>query len=692
MQTIMQAYLDGFHEIQVIVSKQHYHGEVTQFFLRDGTRYLSLDIQEKQDCVHEVRYHVVVKEELELGHVYEVLDERNFAVPLFYRFVVKTAEFEEKYGYDKDDLGPNYSKSATTFRIWAPTAIEVFLRILQVDGTLILPMKRDRSGTYVLRLSGDYEYLAYTYLVHVNGIMQETLDPFARANTPNSKQSIVLDPKKCKQVSRSYSLPVLQQPQDYILYEMHVRDFSSRCKVFQNPGTLKALKETGLTTKSGDSIGLDHLVKLGITHVQWMPLLDFASVDDRDPKRFYNWGYDPISLFAIDASLSIDQDDPYVRIREFKESIQAFHERGLRVTLDVVFNHMFDYRASSLQKTVPYYFFRYLNKDELANGSFCKNDLDTERPMLRKMILSSCKMLLEDFDLDGLRFDLMGMMDWETMTAIEKMAHSIKPDAFLYGEGWNMPTPLAEEQKSMLANARKLPKFAFFNDYFRDNIIAYVAGDMTKSTYVLDVLKGRHDRDFEGSHQSINYVECHDGLTLMDRLARERSGEVLRRIALANSLVLFSQGIPFLHLGQEIGRSKRGSVNSYLDSDEINGLDWELVSSNRELVHQTQQMITFRRSHAELFAKSIQDTDWEECFTTHGHLLHFWLSDDDWTYHFLFNPVAFSVTLPEAACYKHFVQGNADATELHSFHRISPLSYCIFRCKKEKMDAGKPAK
>ena len=692
MQTIMQAYLDGFHEIQVRVSKQHYHGEVTQFFLRDGSRYFNLEIQEKHDLVHEIRYRLEVRENLELGHTYEILDERNFSVPLFYRFVVKTPEFEEKYGYDKDDLGANYSKTATTFRVWAPTANEVFLRILQVDGTLILPMKRDRNGTYVLRLSGDYEYLAYTYLVHVNGIMQETLDPFARANTPNSKQSVVLDLKKCKHPNRSQHLPLLPHSQDYLIYELHVRDFSSRSKAFQSPGTFSALKEIGITTKTGDPIGLDHLASLGITHVQMMPLLDFASVDDRDPKRFYNWGYDPMSLLALDASFTVDQDDPYVRIRELKESIQAFHERGIRVTLDVVYNHMFDYCSSSLQKTVPYYYFRYLNHDELANGSFCKNDLDTERPMLRKMIVASCKMLLDEFDFDGLRFDLMGMLDIETMLQIEQMAQAIKPDAFLYGEGWNMPSPLPDEQKAMLMNAKKLPKFAFFNDYFRDNITAYVTGDMTKSTYVLDVLKGHHDRDLEGSHQSINYVECHDGMTLLDRLERDQTGEVIRRIALANSLVLFSQGIPFLHMGQEMGRSKQGAVNSYLDSDAINGLDWELVSTHRELVEQTRQMITFRRTHASLFAKSVEDLDWDNCFTTHGHLLHFWLSEGEWIYHFLFNPVPFSVTLPESTCNKHFVLGNVDEKELHSFHRISPLSYCIYRCKNTKKDEMETAK
>jgi pullulanase len=374
------------------------------------------------------------------------------------------------------------------------------------------------------------------------------------------------------------------------------------------------LCELNTKTPNGSLSGLSHIVDLGVTHVQIMPMFDFSTVDEDNPSTFYNWGYDPVQYNVPEGSFSSDPKDPIKRVLEARTMIQAFHKQGIRVIMDVVYNHVYEMESNAFEKVVPYYYFRRSASGALSNGSFCNNDVDSNRLMVRKFILDSCKCWMEAYDIDGFRFDLMGVLDIDTMNAIEAQSKALKPDSMIYGEGWNMPTSLPEDIKANMGNQSKMPHIAHFNDFFREHVKGrtstneitlkgYGAGDTSfidamKAAMVGNCLPGLV-KIFDQPTQSVNYIECHDNHTSWDKLkecCKEDPREIrVKKHKLMIGSVLLAQGIPFIHSGQEFCRTKNGQHNSYRSSDAINQIDWIRKERHMDVVQYTKDMIALRK-------------------------------------------------------------------------------------------------
>lgn len=525
-------------------------------------------------------------------------------------------EFDELFSCPKEPLGNFYSPEETTFKVWAPLATNVVLKISQKDQPFIAyEMKRGNKGVYSLSLPGDYENALYVYLVNNNGVNRQALDSYARGTSLNSRYSAIIDVHKAEKIMKKEPTNKINGLIDSVIYETNVRDFTEdkHTDILQK-GKYLGLVEPSRHTLKGHPAGLDYLKYLGITHVQLNPILDFHGVDDLQVEKSYNWGYDPISLFAIEGSYSLHPEDPLSRVLEFREMVAKLHENNIRVVVDVVYNHVYEYFQSNFEKTVPGYFFRRKKNGTLCEASGCGNDFASEKPMARKIILESILNLLDLYDIDGFRFDLMGLMDVTSMNLIAKEGAKRKSNLLLYGEGWNMDTNLPPEEKACSDNAALLPHYGFFNEMFRDVIKGatfrdkigekgFANGDISYrfgANFVMhgSVINYSYEPKFLYAHQSINYVECHDNNTLFDKFSFSNSEEdettIYKRVKLANAITLISFGVPFLHMGQEIGLSKFGLDNTY-NKVNVNKMNWEQVDSNFDMVTYLKMMITLRK-------------------------------------------------------------------------------------------------
>ena len=563
-----------------------------EFFLEcDGIKFpLKKEVHFRQNLID---IDLFSENDILLGRDYKIVSSEEESVYLDLEEYIQSEEFDQLYAYDGNDLGATYLKEATSFKLWSPVSDKVSLKLEKNDNSFVVyEMKRGEKGVYHIEVEGDHLLKKYSYLVRVNGRENEINDPYEISTSLNSKYSVIIDLEAVKKIGTVSLKNKFESYLDAIIYELHIRDFTENLKT-DNAGTY-----LGMIDK------IDYLKKLGITHVQLLPVLDYGTCDDviKEP---YNWGYDPISYFALEGSLSIMPEDPLSRMIEFKTLVNELHKAGIRVIMDVVYNHIYDYTHHDFQKNVPFYYFRkYRNK--MCNASGCGNDIASERKMVRKIILDSVKFLLQTYDVDGFRFDLMGLTDVDTMNQITKLAKSIKEDVMLYGEGWHMPTNLNDGQKSSYLNADKLPNIAFFNDSFRDLIKGatfnlkdkgYISGNLDYQTAVEQALLGSVlSNKFSSSSQSVNYVECHDNQTLYDKLANiyDDKEMILNRVKLANALTILSLGIPFIHMGQEIGLSKFGLDNTY-NVSKVNNMDWNLVKEREEMVKYMIDLIEIRK-------------------------------------------------------------------------------------------------
>ncbi|HZG56325.1 type I pullulanase [Paenibacillus sp.] len=538
------------------------------------------------------------------------------------RGMFDTPEFERLYVYDGDDLGARCSMDGTTFRLWAPTAERAELIVFEGNDAsegVTHPMARAERGTWTVRLPGDLHGTLYLYRVEIDGEWRQAVDPYARSLSANGRRGAVLDPSRAAPPGwETDARPPLAAPTDAILYELHVRDATMHpASGAAKPGTFLGLAEEGSQTPGGLPTGLDYLASLGVTHVQLLPVNDFVSVDETDRERLYNWGYDPAFWFAPEGSYATDPHDPGARVREFKRLVLGLHRRGLRVSLDVVFNHQFSAARSALERLVPGYYFRSRPDGSLANGTGVGNDTASERAMMRKLIVDAVEYWAREYRVDGFRFDLMGIHDVETMRAVRERLDGVDPSILVYGEGWVMDTPLAEERKAALPNARALPRIGFFHDRFRDGVRGgvfdaaergFVGGEGARAHDVWTGVVGGIDygRGIVGHasepEQTINYVEVHDNHTLWDKLASsnaeddEAARAAMQR--LATSILLTSQGIPLLHAGQEWLRTKGGEHNSYRAPDDVNRLDWLRAERYEEHIDYVRGLIELRKAHA----------------------------------------------------------------------------------------------
>lgn len=536
---------------------------------------------------------LISDEDLSLGNEYLLMNNDGEKEYLDYEEYFDTKDFVEKYSYDGDDLGCTYSKDSSTFKVYSPLASKMMLKIEKNESTFILlEMKRSNCGVFSTTVKGDMYGKRYSYVAHINGRQSEFRDPYGKGMALNSEYSAVVDLNQVLQLGTVECPIKTPGNKDKIIYEVDIRDFTG--------------KETPRPTYGSFVEKIPYLVFMGITYVQLQPVLDFDNVDDLTIDT-YNWGYDPLSFFSLEGSYSQYPEDPHSRMIEFKNLVNELHKAGIKVILDVVYNHVYEYRTSDFEKSFPGYYFRK-NNNKLCNGSGCGNDFASERFMGGKLIRDSLKFLTEVYDVDGFRFDLMGLIDLKTCQKFSDELKAIKPEILLYGEGWDMMTKLPFENKACSGNAKLIPNIGFFNAGFRDlikgntfdkNSRGYGSGDLSHLGDVENVLLGSYLWDtYVNASQSINYVECHDNQTLFDKLTplHKDSAETLERVKFINALTILSLGIPLIHMGQEIGQSKFGLDNTY-NIKNVNDMDWSLLKERYDMVKYLSDLITLRTSH-----------------------------------------------------------------------------------------------
>ena len=582
-------------------------------------------------------YTIVTAEPLNLYYEYTLSClgvETKLYTPSYY----STDEFEAEYTYSGDDLGATYTTEKTTFRLWAPTATAVKVNLYEsgTPGTedLIeqLTMTADVNGTWVAEKSGDLNGVYYTYLVDVDGATNEACDPYARTTGVNGLRAMVIDLDATNpdgwenDKDPHYDNNIT----DAVIYELHVRDLSvDESSGITNKGKFLGLIETGTTNSQGIPTGLDHIKNLGITHIHLLPSYDYASVDESnlDTPQF-NWGYDPLNYNVPEGSYSTDPYNGEVRVKEFKQMVKGLHYNGISVIMDVVYNHVYNAETFCFNQIVPQYFSRVTPKGYYSAGSGCGNDTASERSMVKKYIVDSVKYWADEYHIDGFRFDLVGLIDTETINAVVEEVHKTHPNVIFYGEGWTMDTEVTKDGYTMATqkNSTETPDFAYFSDTLRDAIRGPMGSD-EKSGYVAGTggYSGTITNCFLGSPswcesptQTINYASCHDNLALYDKLILSTRGnteeERIKMNNLAAAIVMTSQGIPFFQAGEEMLRSKpngEGSYdhNSYKSSDEINNLKWDDLNNEayQDVYNYYKGLIAFRKAHPALRMTSAED-------------------------------------------------------------------------------------
>jgi len=544
---------------------------------------------------------------------------------------IHSKEFDDEFYYNGNDLGNHYTSEGTFFRLWAPTAVQaevVLYKTWDGDALEYIPMTRSEKGTWITEVEKDLLGYFYTYRVLINHQWNEAVDPYAKAVGVNGDRGAIIDLSLTNPDNWTNQRPPFENAVDAIIYELHVHDASIHPESGMNyKGKYLALTETGTTGPNGISTGLDHIKKLGVTHVQFLPLYDFATVDETkldEPQ--YNWGYDPKNYQVPEGWYSTNPFDPMTRIKEMKQMIQTLHDNGIRVIMDVVFNHVYNPLTMSFGKLVPGYYFREWENGELSNGSGCGNDTASERKMMRKYMIDTVKYFAEEYHIDGFRFDLMGLHDVETMNQIRATLDEIDPTILIIGEGWDLHTNLPSELKASQHNAHKMDRIAHFNDRIRDAIKGGVynvhdRGFINGNDWIVDeVKKGIAGaipyNDFLQSFaqqpsQTVTYVEAHDDLTLWDKIKitnPDDDEDTLKKMhLLATAIVLTSQGISFIHAGQEFMRTKGGERNSYRSPSTVNQLDWQRCADHYDMVEQIQQLIAIRREHPAFRLRSAEE-------------------------------------------------------------------------------------
>ena len=623
---------------------------------------------------------ITTAETLDLSHSYTVEIKGYGSAPAVPTDIFDSEEFLADYVYDGDDLGATIRGGETLFKLWAPTASDVTLRLFDKgDGGepfAEVAMERAEKGVWSASYAcGHGTY--YTYLVTTALGTQEAVDPYARTAGVNGERGMVVDLASTDPAGFRASgyYKDLSSYEDAVIWEVHVRDFSNAIASSQYPGKYLAFTETGLTNAAGVSVGLDYLRELGVTHVHLQPVYDYATVDESSDAAQFNWGYDPKNYNVPEGSYATDPFDGAVRVNEFKQMVQSLHEQGIGVVMDVVYNHTYSL-DSNLNRIVPYYYYRFSYDGSPSNGSGCGNETASERAMFRKYMVDSVCYWAKEYQIDGFRFDLMALHDVETMQAIETALHAINPQALIYGEGWTGgDTPLRDNLRANQANIRSIVPtgkgigaVAVFNDAIRDGLkgsvfdpkdAGYINGKANKTTAakvifgITGAQKSSAANWYVSDAMVINYMSCHDNFTLWDKLHMScpdaSDEELLAMQRLGASVVLLSRGTPFFLAGEEMLRTKGGDGNSYKSPDAVNNLDWESLVPGSEVYEMSRfyrDLIALRRSNAfftdaEVSAEALEDSAIAVSWTQNGKLVAYALINP--------NPESMTLTLPEGS-------------------------------------------
>ncbi len=516
------------------------------------------------------------------------------------------------------DFGVTLSGGRTLFKVWSPTSESVKVAIYETWNQYYrseFPMIRDQSGCWFLEVSENLEGRYYTYLVSHFGQDFEVVDPWAKSAAPNSKRGFIVDPSTVSPEGwENHTVPPMPRAGHLLLYEAHIRDFSVHPESgITYKGKFLGLAERGTKTAGGYATGIDYLKELGVTHLHLLPVADFATVDELDPWE-YNWGYDPVLFNVPEGSYSLDSRDGRGRILELKEAVKALHEAGIRVVLDVVYNHTFHGAKSNFNYLASNYYYRLDLNHQFTNGSGVGNELATEKQMVRRFVVDSLKYWLTEYKVDGFRFDLLGLYDRETVKTICSELTALRPDILLYGEPWvGGDSGLPEECRFLKGAQRGLP-IAVFNDDFRNDLKGnndgfeegFITGQTGDEEWVALGLSGsialsENKRGFaDAATETVNYLSCHDNLCLYDKIVKVepiQSFDIHKAMArLGLSMLLSAFGIPFISMGSEFMRTKHGHHNSYNAADSVNQVDWSYREAHDDLVVYFRELLTFRKS------------------------------------------------------------------------------------------------
>jgi pullulanase len=690
---IRSASIDGFRQITVDLSaKLALTGSGNEgFSVSDGINVTSVTPL-NGSTTSANRLALNVDADLILGKAYTVTHPKFGKATTTSGQIMNSKEFNSRFTYLGDDLGNTYSSQETRFRVWAPTATGVDLVTYLSDSASLSQgvathMSLDVKGTWVASIKGDQNGTIYDYRVTVGGVEREALDPYVRATTINGIRGVVVDLVKTNPKSWTSHKPAFSgKSTDAVIYELHIRDLSmdsSSNIPFAHRGKYLALTDVKTKSSTGTPTGVNAIKDLGVTHVELLPVFDFASVDESAPT--FNWGYDSQNYNVPEGSYSTNPHNPQNRITELKSAVQALHNEKLRVMMDVVYNHVFNASDFSEEKIVPGYFFRTNADGTLANGSGVGNDVASERPMVSKFIVDSVKYWASQYHFDGFRFDLMGLLDIATMQKIRKTLNAIDPTILIIGEGWDMGTLPASDRANQ-KNIASLSGIAAFNDELRDGIKGsvfdstdqgYATGKVSQTSHVKVGIVGNIDYSnaIQGKWttkdptQSVNYVESHDNLTLFDKLtASVKSASPAKIEALdrfSASIALLAQGVPFIQAGQEFLRSKNGDSNSYKSDDSINSLKWNLRSKNLTTLNYYKGLIALRLSHPVFRMSTAAQVKKNLVFLKEpnnviGYQLNGNAVKDRWSSIFVAhnpNTVPTKINLPSKADWKIVVQG-----------------------------------
>lgn len=526
-----------------------------------------------------------------------------------------------------------YTPSVTSFHLWSPNADEVRLMLYEeAEGGHAFQthhMKLGDDGTWHVDVNEDLKGKFYAFNVKMQDEwLGDTPGLFAKAVGINGHRGAIIDMVQTNPTGwENDRKPVLRSVADVVVYEMHHRDFSiDASSGIEHKGQFLALTEQGTQSPEGLATGIDHLKELGVTHVHLLPSYDYASIDEHTFKdSHYNWGYDPQNYNVPDGSYATDPTQPVTRIMEFKQMVQALHQAGIRVVLDVVYNHTYNASTSAFEKTVPGYFYRMKPDGTFANGSGCGNETASNRPMMRKFMVESVLYWMREYHLDGFRFDLMGIHDIATMNEIRQEAQKLDPQVLIYGEGWAAETPqYAADSLAMKANIARMPGIAAFCDEMRDGLRgpwdddkkgAFLAGfpgheesikfgivgAISHPQVKMDEVNYSNKAWAQEPVQMMSYVSCHDDMCLVDRLrtsVTDLKGNDLEKLdMLAQTAVLTSQGIPFIFAGEEVMRDKKFVHNSFQSPDSVNAINWHNKAKYQWVFNYYKGLIAMRKHH-----------------------------------------------------------------------------------------------
>ena len=537
--------------------------------------------------------------------------------------------------YTGKDLGLTYTPTAATFKIWAPTATAAKLNIYKSDlgGTAVrsITMNKGVNGVWQITVPENLKNSYYTFQVNIgNTWSEEVVDPYAKACGTNGLRAQVIDLKETNPVGwdkdKSPNFSVANKQTDALIYELHVRDASIHASSgIKNKGKFLGLAELGTKNNTGQLTGLSHIKELGVTHIHLLPFYDYNSVDETKSAVQYNWGYDPVNYNIPEGSYSTNPADGKVRIRELKELIKTMHSNGLRIIMDVVYNHTALTKNSNFNILVPDYYYRKRADGSFSDASSCGNETASEKAMFQKFMIESVVYWVNEYHIDGFRFDLMGIHDIQTMNMISDTLHKIKPSIVLYGEGWtSSSSPLPEDKRALKKNAAQLNGIAVFSDDMRDGIKGsvfniddrgFATGNTSNSESVKFgvVAAGKHPQiNYSKVNYSkepytagpaglINYADCHDNNILWDKIELSfksaSAAERTKMHELAYAIVLTAQGASFLHAGTEFLRTKNGVENSFDKGDIVNGIDWDLKTKNIASYQFIKSLVQIRRAH-----------------------------------------------------------------------------------------------